>query len=275
MIGRAVRDQLLAGGAEVDVWDLSADPPIDVASPPRVTHRYDVVFHLAANTENRAIYLAGALESLAALAGVLDAVRHRPPGAIVFTSSQLVYGSGENMPETAATAPASGFAAGKLAGEILLAAFGREVGVQTVACRLCNVIGPTVRRGIVRDLVDRVSQSSGPELTVLGDGSQRRSYLLAEDCATAIVLLGRNPAWSTVNVANLNASTALEVAEAVIRATGRDLRPAPSTGPTGWATDPGTLTMNVERLRSLGWAPSVTSAEAVAHSAAGLWTNRQ
>lgn len=274
LIGRAVRSCLVAAGADVDVWDLASSPPIDVTQPPPVTEDYDVVFHLAANTENRAASLGGVVASLTGLAGVLDVLRRRPPGAIVFTSSQLVYAAGENQAETAAPSPQSGFAAGKLAGEILLSAFSREVGVPSVSCRLCNVIGPKVQRGIVRDLVNRIGTTAGPDLTILGDGSQKRSYLLAEDCAAALILIGQNTTWPTVNVGNVDAITALEVAATVVAASGRDLRPTPATG-TGWATDPGTLTMDIGRLRSLGWTPGTSSAEAVAHSAVALLTARE
>lgn len=274
LIGRSVHDLLIVGGAEVDVWDLASNPPVDVTQPPPVTKDYDIVFHLAANTENRAADLGGAVASLTGLAGVLDALRQRPPGVIVFSSSQLVYGAGMDLPETADPAPGSGFAAGKLAGEVLLAAFGREVGVATVACRLCNVIGPTVQRGIVSDLVERIGGVDGPELAILGDGSQKRSYLLAQDCAAAMILVGQNAIWPTVNVGNVDAITALEVATTVVEVTGRDLQPVPATAPTGWATDPGTLTMDIRRLQSLGWSPDTLSAAAVAVSASALWTNR-
>jgi UDP-glucose 4-epimerase len=279
---------LLSAGHVVEVWDrLPAGPrarehlayrEVDLAlpvSPPE--EPFDAVFHLAAHTENRsgdASLVLQHLDSVAYLANVVNALRSAPPRVMVYASSQLVYGMGTADEKVEVVRPASIFGAGKLAGEHFLRILSEEIGFLSVACRLSNVVGPSMRRGVIPDLVREAYTAVDGRLHVLGDGSQQRTFIDAADCADALLRVALSPNWDVVNVGNSTTASIRDIAQAVAALPDPALAVAFGTSDRGWATDPGTVIPRVDRLASLGWKPRLTAAQAVEKAVSALWAEQ-
>jgi UDP-glucose 4-epimerase len=289
LLGSALVSNLTADGVDTVVWDRRVGTPVqnatyqikDLEHPVEaVDERFECVFHLAGRTENvpgKSSFVDEAA-SIAQLANVCQALRKHPPQALVLASSQLVYGEHSAPSEREPVCPTSRFGAGKAAAELVLAAIGAELGMRTIACRLSNVVGPDMRRGIIPDLVQRAKRSeAGEALTVLGDGRQRRAFLHVDDCARALRVVAECSTWTEINVANATAVSALRIAELVAEQTSpkRAVRTAREGDIRGWATDPGTVLPVTVRLESLGWSPALTAEEAVRMVVEAQWRGKR
>jgi UDP-glucose 4-epimerase len=252
----------------------------DAARLERIVGGHSTVFHLAANTENRADRAevdADVTQTVAGTTALLRALAAGPETTIVLASSQLVYAPGSAdepiTEETASLAPPTPFAAGKVAAEAFLHAHCSEHGHRGVVCRFANIVGPGMGRGIVHDLTAAVR--AGDHLHVLGDGRQTRSYLHVEDCAAALIAAataGEDDAVCNVyNVCNEDEISAATVAGIVAEEVDGE-RPAIrfGGGERGWRGDVPTLRLRARALRGLGWRPAMDSAEAVRLTARAL-----
>jgi UDP-glucose 4-epimerase len=109
------------------------------------------------------------------------------------------------------------------------------------------------------------SLSKNPqELTVLGNGKQRKSYLYVEDCVRAIetaLTLAEKP----VNIFNLGTDEYIEVNDS-IKWVGDYLGLHPKIsytgGDRGWIGDNPFIFLDCSRIRNLGWAPKLSIKEA-------------
>lgn len=297
-IGSALVESLIADGVHVCVLDARPADEVELVArfgdTGRLTYRpgdvldadlldeavadQDVVFHLASNTENRgdrAARMADVRLTLGGTVALLEALARRhdshASGAslptVVLTSTQLVY-EGSNIPITERTGrirPTSRFAAGKVSAEAFLHAYAAELDFPVAVCRLSNIVGPSMRRGIVYDLVRKVAD--GPaELRVLGNGRQTRSYLAVDDCVRALRVAAKHatPSVDVFNVCNEDATSAFDVAKIVATASAVPTLPVKAEAQdNGWRGDVATLAVEPERLRQLGWRPTLGSDAAV------------
>jgi len=152
--------------------------------------------------------------------------------------------------------PSSPYSASKAAGELLVRAYGRTYGVRYVVVRPCNNYGPyqhpekLIPRTIVRLL-------SGKPATIYGDGSQVRDWLYVEDFAEALfTVVERGGDFEVYNICAGQFATVKEVVERVVKIMGRD----PSRDVVFVRGRPGEdrrYAMRCEKVRGLGWRPSV------------------
>ncbi|MFJ9085804.1 NAD-dependent epimerase/dehydratase family protein [Streptomyces sp. NPDC102384] len=251
---------------------------IKVDDPDRLTQLlegHEVVYHLSANTENRgdrasrSADLDSTVVGTVALLEAIAKLKEQTVRSVVLTSSQLVYAprpASERITEqNGALAPTSRFAAGKMAAEGFLSAYAHELGLTAVACRLSNIVGAGMLRGIVHDLVQRLLLDPH-QITLLGDGRQTRSYLHVDDCVAALVALAtvETGGYEVFNVCNTDMISAEEVASIVAEEAPHGT-PTVITGrgETGWQGDVPTLAVWPERLLGHGWQPARNSGEAV------------
>jgi len=227
-----------------------------------------VIFHLAGNTENRPGGSFAAQDYDITVGGTVALLAALPTTAtptIVLSSSQLVYGgSAGRATEESPMRPETPFAAAKVACEAFLQAYVEQAGGAGIACRLANIVGPGVPRGVVADLCHRL-QENPAELEVLGDGQQRRSYVDVVDCARALLLVASTtqPGFAAINVSNQDSITAGDVARIVV-STHRG--PAPEirfTGGQAWQGDATELHPSADRLQERGWCIRRNSETAV------------
>lgn len=243
--------------------------------------RCDVVFHLAANADVRfgLEHPGKDLEqNTIATFSVLEAMRANRIGSIAFSSTGSVYGESREIP-TSEDAPfpvqTSLYGASKLAGEGLIAAYCEGFGFRSFIFRFVSILGPRYTHGHVFDFY-RMLLVDPSRLRVLGDGTQRKSYLHVQDCIDAM-LLAVAGARERVNIFNLGTDEDCEVGQSIDWIT-RHLGLAPKIlyagGKRGWVGDNPFVRLDTSRIRALGWKPAFTIHEGVILTLDWLAQNR-
>ena len=234
------------------------------------TERYDVVFHLAANSDIQRSTEETDLDlrlNLMTTQNVLDCARLAGTREIVFASSSTVYGLREKpmAEDSGPLLPVSLYGAGKLAAEAFLGAFAALFDMKVWIFRLPNVVGSRMTHGALHDFIRRLRHDPS-RLVVLGDGSQRKPYVLVEEVIDAMLL-----AWERlrerVNCFNIgveSATSVRDIAQIVIEELGLGNIPVEYTGgASGWAGDVPRFEYDLTRIHRLGWRARHSSDEAV------------
>jgi len=106
-------------------------------------------------------------------------------------------------------------------------------------------------------------------LEVLGDGTQSKSYLYIDDCVEGMTL-GVDRADGRVEILNIGSEDRVNVktiARIVIEEMGLEGVEIQLTGGVdggrGWKGDVKLMQLDMSRLKTLGWRPKFSSAEAV------------
>jgi UDP-glucose 4-epimerase len=170
--------------------------------------------------------------------------------------------------------PISTYGASKLAGEALISSYCFMFDLVGVAFRFGNVVGPRQTHGVGFDFVRRLLTDPS-ELTILGDGTQSKSYIYVTDVIDAVLLAATAAPrpFAVFNVATGDYITVRAIAELAVNAVG--LEPgsvtfAYSGGDRGWRGDVPVVRLNTDRIRALGWVNSRTAREALADSMEAL-----
>jgi len=239
----------------------------------------DAFFHLAANPEVRHsdpsvhfqqnVYATFCLLEAASSAGAKD---------FVFTSSSTVYGEARQLPtpeDYSPMIPISTYGASKLASEALISGTCNTSGMRGLIFRLANVIGPRLRHGVIFDFINKLRKDPA-HLEVLGDGTQKKSYLYVTDCiegmskafqkdrgAVEVYNLG---SLDSVNVPNI-AKTVIE--EMKLKDVGIEYKGGGRDG-RGWIGDVKNMLLDISKIRSLGWDPKYSSSESVRESSRAM-----
>jgi UDP-glucose 4-epimerase len=230
------------------------------------------LWHLAANTD---IPRSGwdtevdIRSSVLATRDVLEGMRRHQVQAIVFPSTGAVYGTAHPPPyreDLGPLLPSSLYAAGKIAAEALISAYCQLFGIQAHIFRLGNLVGGQMQRGIVLDFLRKLTQNPRA-LEVLGDGRQRKSYVLVDDVVEAMrwISARAQPTPCTVyNIASTGSLTVLEVAAAVADALEID-QPELTvrTSELSWPGDQPVVELDITRALGTGWAPRHSPRDAV------------
>jgi UDP-glucose 4-epimerase len=257
-----VADACSAAGARLLEGDVLHIPTLEQA-----IDGCDWVFHLQANADLRRglDHPRRDLEqNTIATANVLEAMRARGVRQIVFASTGSVYGEPAIFP-TPEDAPfpvqTSLYAASKLAGEGMIAAYATGFEFTGVICRFVSVLGERYTHGHVFDFY-RALRRDPTRLRVLGDGRQEKSYLYVGDCVGAMLAaVERHDGDPGAHVYNLGTDETLVVDESVALIAGH-LSVAPAIehtgGRRGWVGDSPLIRLDTERIRGLGWRPQLT-----------------
>jgi UDP-glucose 4-epimerase len=292
-IGSNLADRLLGEGAEVVILDNFSSGRTefldhaascagvtviegDVLDMNTLEHAIDGcswVFHLQANADVRRglEHPRRDLEqNTIATSNVLEAMRATGVRQILFASTGSVYGEPDVFP-TPENAPfpiqTSLYAASKLAGEGLIAAYAAGYGFTGVICRFVSVLGERYTHGHVFDFY-RALERDPTHLLVLGDGRQEKSYMYVGDCINAMLALtSRHRDDPGAHVYNLGTDETMLVDESVALIA-EHLLLSPEIertgGPRGWVGDSPLIRLDTARIRALGWRPQLTIAQALA-----------
>ncbi|HEX8158899.1 MAG TPA: NAD-dependent epimerase/dehydratase family protein [Solirubrobacteraceae bacterium] len=297
-IGSNLADRLAADGIEVIVYDnlstgrrefvrdLDEHPQarvvegdvLDIEALTEAMAGCDTVFHLAANADLRhgLKHPRRDLEqNTIATSNVLEAMRAANVSRIVFASTGSVYGEPEMFP-TPEDCPfpvqTSLYAASKLAGEGLIAAYCHGYGFTGVVYRFVSILGERYTHGHIFDFVAALRRDPA-RLRVLGDGRQEKSYLYVGDCIEAILTgldAARPGAFSVFNLGTDETLVVDDSVAAICAALGVDPQIEHTGGARGWAGDSPLIHLDTARIRALGWAPQLTIFEAVQRTVAWL-----
>jgi len=289
-IGSSLVDRLLARGDQVVCYDNFETGQIEFLKEAQENHNFtlvkgdtldadalkeamagcEMVFHLAANADVRfgTQHPRRDLEqNTIATYNVLSAMKGAGVSKIAFSSTGSVYGEAAVIP-TPEDAPfpvqTSLYGASKLAGEGLISAFCEGYDFQAWIFRFVSILGERYTHGHVFDFYQQLSKEPG-KLKVLGDGTQRKSYLYIQDCIDAI-FTAVEKAKDKVNIFNLGTDEYIEVKDS-IRFISEEMGVSPtlsfSGGSRGWIGDNPFIFLDCSKIRRLGWKPMLTIREAV------------
>lgn len=298
-------DALLASGATVVGWDnlstgcernlehaLKSDcfrlvrgDNLDLPAMTAAMAGADIVFHLAANADVRfGLCHPGRdlQQNTIATYHVLEAVRACNIRRLVFTSTGSVYGEAAVIP-TPEDAPfpvqTSLYAASKVACEGMISAWCEGFGMEGYIFRLVSIMGPRYSHGHVLDFCRQLREHPG-HLDVLGDGSQRKSYLHVSDCVAAILRCVENRTAASaphqVALYNLGTNEYCRVTDSVEWITSKlGLQPELrfSGGQRGWVGDNPFIFLSTDRIRATGWTPNRTIRQCVEHTVEWIEAN--
>lgn len=186
----------------------------------------EIVFHLAANPEVRHSVrepLEHYHQNLTATMHVLEATRRHNVGTIVYASSSTVYGDPETIPtpETHPRKPISVYGATKAAGEILVETYARLYKMKALILRYANIVGPRLSHGVIYDFLIKL-QRNPYKLEILGDGTQKKSYIHVSDAVEATLQalknhIERGEGAETYNIGNKDWITVKQIADTITK----------------------------------------------------------
>ncbi|MFN2489991.1 MAG: UDP-glucuronic acid decarboxylase family protein [Actinomycetota bacterium] len=246
----------------------------DITKPYFPPARPTAVLHFASPASPPA-YLAnpihtlkvGGLGTLHALGIAKDA-----GASFLLASTSEIYGDPEVRPQpesyrgnVSTTGPRGVYDEGKRYSEALTMAYRRGHGVDTRILRIFNTYGPRLAPADGRAVPNFISQAlAGEPLTVYGDGSQTRSFCYVDDLIDGILALLASGEPEPVNLGNPDERSILELAEAVLVATGSASEIVFEDLPED---DPKVRCPDIARARAvLGWAPKVPLEEGLART---------
>ncbi len=237
----------------------------------------DVVFHFAANPEVRISVTDPRThfeENVLVTFNVLEACRKYDIPYIVFASSSTVYGDAKIIPTPESyhpLEPVSIYGACKLACENIMITYSKLYGIKSLILRYANIIGPRSNHGVIIDFINKLKRNPR-ELEILGDGTQRKSYLHVFDCVDATLhvleaFMRSNKKYDVYNIGSDDWITVIEIADIITKELGlRDVKyifkPGTPDG-RGWPGDVKFMLLDVSKLKSTGWRPRWNSREAV------------
>lgn len=304
-IGSSLVDRLLAEGSEAVVWDnfstgqerflekartqkglrVVRGDNLDLPALTAAMAGCDTVFHFAANADVRfGLQHPGRdlEQNTIATFNVLEAMRANGIQRIAFSSTGSVYGEAEKIP-TPEDAPfpvqTSLYAASKLAGEGMIAAYCEGYGCEGYIFRFVSILGERYTHGHVFDFVKQLA-AHPDHLDVLGDGTQRKSYLYIGDCLEAVLHVMRagtaREARHRTQVYNLGTDEYCQVRDSIgwIAA---ELGVKPELrfagGSRGWVGDNPFIFLDTAKIRATGWRAKLSIRDGVVGTVRWLRAN--
>ena len=161
---------------------------------------------------------------------VLIAARDSKVKKVVFASSASVYGDTPTLPkkEDMPPNPKSPYALTKLAGEYYCGFFYQVYKLPTVCLRYFNIYGPrqdpnSQYAAVIPIFINLVRQGKPPIL--YGDGNKTRDFTFIRDAIQANIITAESNTTGILNIGTGCNTTISELAKAVIKNMGRDLKP--------------------------------------------------
>ena len=225
----------------------------------------DTVFHLAANADVRfGLHHPSRdlQENTVATFNVLEAMRTNGIKRIAFSSTGSVYGEAEKIPtpeDAAFPVQTSLYGASKVACEGLIQAYCEGYGFEGYIFRFVSILGERYTHGHVFDFYKQLLEDPS-RLRVLGDGTQRKSYLHVGDCVNAILHV-MNAATALkakhrVEVYNLGCDEYVQVNDSIgiiCKALNIAPRLEYTGGNKGWIGDNPFIFLDTAKVRATGW----------------------
>lgn len=304
-IGSSLTDQLLAEGKSVVGWDnlSTGQRPflegalrqkqftfihgdnLDLPALTAAMKGCDLVFHLAANADVRfGTEHPGKdiQQNTLATYHVLEAMRANGIKRIGFSSTGSVYGEAKVIP-TPEDAPfpiqTSLYGASKVAGETLIQAYCEGFGFEGYIFRFVSILGERYTHGHVFDFYRQLREHPD-HLRVLGDGSQRKSYLYIQDCVSAMLHVVNQQlatkAKHRVEIFNLGTPEYCQVKDSIgwiCEALNLKPRLDFTGGERGWIGDNPFIFLETAKIQGTGWKARLSIREGILRTLHWLQAN--
>ncbi len=156
-------------------------------------------------------------------------------------------------------APDSEYGWEKLFSERLYLAYNRNYGLEVHIARFHNIFGPegtwqTGKEKAPAAICRKVAEAEdGGEIEIWGDGKQTRSFLYINECLEGVLKLMNSKFSGPVNIGSAEMVTISQLAQMVIKISGKKIEIKHIKGPTGVR---GRNSDNRLIRAKLGWAPS-------------------
>jgi UDP-glucose 4-epimerase len=205
---------------------------------------------------------------------------------LAFSSTGSVYGEALVTPDTPTpeddTFPiqTSLYGASKTAGEGLLAAYAEGAQIaEAYIFRFVSILGERYTHGHVFDFYRQLLDHPD-RLRVLGDGTQRKSYLYVQDCLDAMLHVTRagtaRHAKHRTQIYNLGTPEYVQVNDSIriICATlGLDPKLEYTGGDRGWIGDNPFIFLDTKKIQATGWKPRLTIEQGIIRTLRWLEAN--
>jgi UDP-glucose 4-epimerase len=309
-IGSNLIDRLLADGVRVTGWDnlstgqlrflegaqknprftLLRGDNLDLPALTTAMRGADFVFHLAANADIKDGWQhprKDLEQNTIATFNVLEAMRANGVKRIAFSSTGSVYGEAlvtpeKPTPETDAfPIQTSLYGASKTAGEGLLSAYAEGAQIdEAYIFRFVSILGERYTHGHVFDFYQQLVEHPD-RLRVLGNGTQRKSYLYVQDCIDAMLHVTRagtaRDAKHHTQVYNLGTPEFVQVNDSIrfiCGALGLQPKLEYTGGDRGWIGDNPFIFLDTKKIQATGWKPKLTIQQGIIATLRWLEANR-
>lgn len=198
---------------------------------------------------------------------ILEAMRINNVKKIVFSSSATIYGDPRVFPtpEDHPLIQTSFYGASKACCEAIIEAFCEAHGMQSWIFRFVSLTGYRYSHGVVYDFMRKLKENP-KELEILGDGTQRKSFLDVSDCIEAVLLALKNmkEKVNIFNVGNTNYCDITTVANWVCEEMAlKNVKYKYTGGERGWIGDAPFVFLDVSKLLNLNWKPKYSNEETI------------
>jgi UDP-glucose 4-epimerase len=280
------QQQFIAGALKDKRFKLVEGDNLDLPGLTKAMAGCDTVFHLAANADVRfgLEHPAKDLQqNTVATFHVLEAMRANGIRRIAFSSTGSVYGEAEKIP-TPEDAPfpiqTSLYAASKISGEGMISSYCEGFKFEGYLFRFVSILGERYTHGHVFDFYQQLLEHPD-RLKVLGDGTQRKSYLYVQDCLGAmlhVMQLGTAAkARHGVEVYNLGTDEYVQVNDSIRHlcgALGLNPKLEYSGGKRGWVGDNPFIFLDTKKIRATGWKTTLTIEQGIIRTLQWLQQNQ-
>jgi UDP-glucose 4-epimerase len=267
----------LSGDSRMEIVKADLKDPDAVISAMRGC---DTVFHLAANPDIARAVTEPDIdfwEGTYLTQNVLEGMRVNNVRKILYTSGSGVYGENPDVAFAESYGPCvpiSTYGASKLACEALIAAYCHMFGLCARAFRFANVVGARQTHGVGYDFIRRL-KADPIRLRILGDGTQKKSYIHVDDVLAAIRLADKQATkrYDMFNVATDDYITVREIADLAVKVSGIPAGKVAyefTGGDRGWKGDVPIVRFDCSKIKALGWQARRTSAEAVSEAMSAM-----
>jgi UDP-glucose 4-epimerase len=146
--------------------------------------------------------------------------------------------------------------------------------IKVLCFRFANVVGPNQTHGVGLDFLVNLNRNPF-SLQILGNGTQRKSYIHVSDVIDA-VMLAESKVEDDFQIFNISTNGSLSVnmiAKMAVKQMGFD-HPvifSYTGGNRGWKGDVPVVRLSVKKIRKLGWRPKLNSKQAMEKALESIW----
>ena len=236
--------------------------------------KVDIIYHFAADPDVR-LSVPNPINSfninVQGTLNVLEYARKYNINKFIFASSGgTVYGDVDIFPITEGIAfkPISPYGASKAAAEMYLSAYASSYHIKSASLRFANIIGERSLHGLGYDFFNHLNENPNV-LNILGDGTQKKSYLHVSDTIDAVLLVADNldnqKKWyDFYNLGSEDWFTVNEIADIYEKELKlSNVKHSYSGGSKGWVGDVAKMILSIDKIKKLGFLPKVSFKEGV------------
>ena len=238
----------------------------------------DDVYHLAANADVRNGWVDPRRDfefNLERTLSVAELSANANVENFIFSSTGSIYGEAKTIPTPenySIDRQTSLYAASKYSSESFLGAYAEADKFKVTVLRFVSILGPRYTHGHVYDFIRKLKENPAT-LSVLGDGTQTKSYLHVTDCVNALTNLRSKRGFEIYNIGQTDTLSVKRSIEIITETL--NLRPEISYEESrqGWIGDNPFILLDTSKAHSNGWSPTIPIEEAIRETARWILQN--